>query len=46
MHLDHVFYGNGVRWLDLEGTHRFGDPRGPFTGLSDHVPIVGRFRVG
>ena len=46
MHLDHVFYGNGVRWLDLDGTHRFGDPRGPFTGLSDHVPIVGRFRLG
>jgi endonuclease/exonuclease/phosphatase family metal-dependent hydrolase len=46
MHLDHVFYGNGVRWLDLEGTHCFGDRRGPFTGLSDHVPLVGRFRLG
>lgn len=46
MHLDHVFYGNGVYWLDLEGTHRFGDRRGPFSGLSDHVPIVGRFHLG
>jgi endonuclease/exonuclease/phosphatase family metal-dependent hydrolase len=46
MHLDHVFYGNGVRWVDLEGTHRFGDRRGAFAGLSDHVPIVGRFRLG
>jgi endonuclease/exonuclease/phosphatase family metal-dependent hydrolase len=45
MHLDHVFYGNGVRWLDLDGTHRFGDRAGPFSGLSDHVPIVGRFRL-
>jgi endonuclease/exonuclease/phosphatase family metal-dependent hydrolase len=46
MHLDHVFYGNGIRWLDLDGTHRFGDRRGSFSGLSDHVPIVGRFRLG
>jgi endonuclease/exonuclease/phosphatase family metal-dependent hydrolase len=45
MHLDHVFFGNGVRWVDLDGTHPFGDRRGAFCGLSDHVPIVGRFRV-
>ncbi len=44
MHLDHVFYGNGVRWVDLDGTFRFGDPLGPFAGLSDHVPLIGRFR--
>jgi endonuclease/exonuclease/phosphatase family metal-dependent hydrolase len=45
MHLDHVFFGNGVRWVDLDGTHPFGDRAGPFAGLSDHVPIVGRFRI-
>ncbi len=44
MHLDHMFSGNGVRWLDLDGTFRFGDRRGPFRGLSDHVPLIGRFR--
>jgi endonuclease/exonuclease/phosphatase family metal-dependent hydrolase len=45
MHLDHVFYGNGVRCVDLEGTLPYGDPLSLFAGLSDHVPIVGRFRV-
>ena len=44
MHLDHVFFGNGVRWVDLDGTCRFGDRQGLFAGLSDHVPIIGRFR--
>jgi endonuclease/exonuclease/phosphatase family metal-dependent hydrolase len=46
MHLDHVFYGNGVAFLDLEGTAPFGDRHGSFHGLSDHVPIIGRFRAG
>jgi endonuclease/exonuclease/phosphatase family metal-dependent hydrolase len=45
MHLDHVFYGNGVHWVDLEGTSRFGDRRSPFAGLSDHVPLIGRLRL-
>ncbi len=45
MHLDHVFYGNGVVWVDLDGTSRFGDKRGIFAGLSDHVPLIGRFKV-
>jgi len=44
MHLDHVFCGNGVRFLDLEGTRPFGDRRSPFAGLSDHVPLIGRLR--
>ena len=44
MHLDHIFYGNGVRFVDLEGTHPFGDRRSPFAGLSDHVPLIGRLR--
>jgi endonuclease/exonuclease/phosphatase family metal-dependent hydrolase len=44
MHLDHIFHGNGVEFADLEGTARFGDRRGAFQGLSDHVPLIGRFR--
>jgi endonuclease/exonuclease/phosphatase family metal-dependent hydrolase len=46
MHLDHVFYGNGVAWVDLDGTAAFGDRRSAFAGLSDHVPLIGRFRLG
>ena len=45
MHLDHMF-GQGVEWLDLDGTLRFGDRRGRFHGLSDHVPLIARFRLG
>lgn len=43
MHLDHVFSGSGLRWLDFDETHRFGQQNGRFRGLSDHVPIVGTF---
>lgn len=45
MHLDHVFAGPGLRWLDFDGTHPFGDPSGLFHGLSDHTPMVARCRV-
>jgi len=45
MHLDHLFSGNGVRWLDLDGTARFGDRQSPFSGISDHVPLIGRFEL-
>ena len=44
MHLDHLFSGGGVSWLDLEGTRPFGDKQSPFWGKSDHVPLVGRFQ--
>jgi endonuclease/exonuclease/phosphatase family metal-dependent hydrolase len=44
MHLDHVFAGGGLRWLDFDGTHPFGDRSAPFHGLSDHVPMVARCR--
>ncbi len=43
-HADHLFSGGGVRWIDLDDTHPYG--RGPFQGLSDHVPLIGRFEVG
>lgn len=46
MHLDHVFFGGRARWVDMEGTAPFGDPAGRFHGLSDHVPLVGRFALG
>jgi endonuclease/exonuclease/phosphatase family metal-dependent hydrolase len=45
MHLDHVFTGRGLRWLDFEDTHAFGDRTCPFHGLSDHMPIVARCRI-
>jgi endonuclease/exonuclease/phosphatase family metal-dependent hydrolase len=43
MHLDHLFGGNGIRWVDLDGTSSFGG--GPFRGLSDHVPLIARFQL-
>ena len=43
MRLDHMFAGPGLRWVDFEDTHAFGDRNGRWHGLSDHVPIVGRF---
>lgn len=46
MHLDHLFSGGGVHWCDLDGTRPFGDKGNPFHGLSDHVPLIGRFNLG
>jgi endonuclease/exonuclease/phosphatase family metal-dependent hydrolase len=45
MHIDHVFSGPDVKWLDFDGTHKFGDRSAPFHGLSDHVPLVARCHV-
>jgi endonuclease/exonuclease/phosphatase family metal-dependent hydrolase len=45
MHLDHVFTGPGLQWLDFDDTHPFGDRRAPFHGLSDHMPMVARCRA-
>jgi endonuclease/exonuclease/phosphatase family metal-dependent hydrolase len=44
MHLDHVYSCERLRWLDFAGTQPFGK-RGPFAGLSDHVPLIGRFQL-
>jgi endonuclease/exonuclease/phosphatase family metal-dependent hydrolase len=46
MHLDHLFAGPGVEWMDLNGTASFDDPRSPFFGLSDHVPLIANFILG
>ena len=45
MHLDHLFAGNGISWVDLDGSAPFGDRHGGFHGLSDHVPLIARFKV-
>lgn len=45
MHLDHLFAGCGVSWVDLRDTCCFGDPAGCFDGLSDHVPLIARLRL-
>jgi len=45
MHLDHLFSSGGVRWLDLDGTAPFGDRASPFAGISDHMPLIGRFAL-
>ena len=43
MHLDHVFAGRGLSFVDFDDSHRFGQKNGRFRGLSDHVPIIGAF---
>jgi endonuclease/exonuclease/phosphatase family metal-dependent hydrolase len=45
MHLDHVFSGKGMEWLDFEESHPFGDRTSMFHGLSDHTPLIARCRV-
>jgi endonuclease/exonuclease/phosphatase family metal-dependent hydrolase len=44
MHLDHVYSSHPLEWLDFADTHPFGED-GAFDGLSDHVPLIARFRV-
>jgi endonuclease/exonuclease/phosphatase family metal-dependent hydrolase len=46
MHLDHLFSGNELQFVDLEGTRSFGDSSSPFSGLSDHVPLIANFELG
>ena len=45
MHLDHVFTGPGLCFLDFDDTQPFGTRSAPFHGLSDHVPMVARCRL-
>lgn len=44
MHLDHIFSSSHLSWVDLADTHPFGSG-GPFDGLSDHTPLIGRFAL-
>ncbi|MBI4816477.1 MAG: endonuclease/exonuclease/phosphatase family protein [Deltaproteobacteria bacterium] len=43
MRIDHMFLGRGLVCRDIEGTHPFGQRDGLWHGLSDHVPVLGRF---
>jgi endonuclease/exonuclease/phosphatase family metal-dependent hydrolase len=45
MHLDHIFTGPALKWVDFDETHAFGDRAAAFHGLSDHVPLIGRCRI-
>ena len=45
MHLDHIFTGPLLKWVDFDQTHAFGDRTCAFHGLSDHTPLIGRCRV-
>ena len=45
MHLDHIFTGPALKWVDFDQTHAFGDRTCAFHGLSDHTPLIGRCRI-
>lgn len=45
MHLDHVFSGPGMDWIDFDETHPFGHRQAEFHGLSDHMPLIGRCQI-
>ena len=45
MHLDHLFGGNGLQWVDMKGTLPFGDESSPFHGRSDHMPLIATLKV-
>ncbi len=45
MHLDHVFSGDAITWIDFEGSAPVGDRGSSFYRLSDHAPIIGSFRT-
>ena len=45
MHLDHVFSGAGLKWVDFHGSKPFGDRTAEFYGLSDHMPLIARCRT-
>ncbi len=44
MHLDYVFSSPSLAWIDFDATQAYGK-EGPFKGLSDHNPIIGRLRL-
>ncbi|MBN1944747.1 MAG: endonuclease/exonuclease/phosphatase family protein [Bradymonadales bacterium] len=43
--IDYLFSDHQIDWLDTEGTVPIGTRDGLFHGLSDHVPLVARFRL-
>jgi len=45
LHLDHIFFSGDIHWKNMNNTHCFGDTKGPFHGLSDHVPLIAQFEL-
>lgn len=45
MHLDHLFSGGPLHWVNLDDTHAITDPTCAFRGMSDHVPLIGTFQL-
>jgi endonuclease/exonuclease/phosphatase family metal-dependent hydrolase len=45
MHLDHLFSGGPLKWVDLDGSAPCTDRSSWFAGLSDHAPLIGRFEI-
>jgi endonuclease/exonuclease/phosphatase family metal-dependent hydrolase len=45
MHLDHIFSGPALEWLDFADSFPFGGRSSAFHGLSDHMPLIGRCQV-
>ena len=45
-HLDHIFSGPKLKWVDFEDSHPFGQRGARFHGLSDHVPLIARCDLG
>lgn len=45
MHLDHLFSGGPLEWVDCDETFPIDHPKNKFNGLSDHTPLIGRFKV-
>jgi endonuclease/exonuclease/phosphatase family metal-dependent hydrolase len=46
MRIDHVLAGPGLSFVDFDDTFHFDQDGGRFAGLSDHVPMIGRFTFG
>ncbi len=42
--IDRLYSSPNVAWIDADASHPF-DHRGPFRGLSDHVPLIARFAL-
>lgn len=42
MHLDHAFTSQELVFEDFHETFPFGKGEGPFHGLSDHMPLIGK----
>lgn len=46
MHIDHAFTSAGLAFDHFDETFAFGRGHGPFHGLSDHMPLIGKLVRG